>query len=97
MAFTAIQVLELRLECRIVSLGICGAFNSFWWAGLLKHLWSVGLRGKAYGLLSSYLYNRRLFVVILPLNRTLKLVFLRVESGPLYCLICTFVTLVGKF
>ena len=39
------------------------AFDSVWWAGLLKHLWSVDLRNKAYDLLCSCLCNRRLFVV----------------------------------
>ena len=55
MAFTATQALEDRQECRIMSLDIRGAFDSVWWDGLLQHLWSVGLRGKAYCLLQSYL------------------------------------------
>ena len=63
LAFTAIQALERRQECRIVSLDIRGAFDSVWWGGLLQHLKSVGLRGKAYCLLSSYLCDRYLFVV----------------------------------
>lgn len=60
MAFTTTQALE---ECRIVSLDIHGALDSVWWCGLLQHLWSVGLRGRAYCLLQSYLCDRRLFVV----------------------------------
>ena len=51
------------MECRIVSLDIRGAFDSVWWNGLLQHLWSVGMRGKAYCLLCSYLCDRTLFVV----------------------------------
>ena len=30
LAFTAIQALEHQMECRIVSLDICGAFDSVW-------------------------------------------------------------------
>ena len=63
MAFTATQALEDHQECHIMSLDIRGAFDSVWWDGLLQHLWSVGLRGKAYCLLQSYLCDRRLFVV----------------------------------
>ena len=89
-AFTAIQALEHCEECRIVSLDIRGAFNSVWWAGLLKHLWSVGLRS-----------NRSLLVVahsdIMLFNGTSQLVLLRVVTGPLSCLICTFDTLLNKF
>ena len=62
-AFTTIQALEHLEECRIICLDIHRAFDSVWWAGLLKHLWSTGLRSKAYGLLCSYLCNRSLFVV----------------------------------
>ena len=51
------------MECRIVSLDIRGAFDSVWWNRLLQHLWSVGMRGKAYCLLCSYLCDRTLFVV----------------------------------
>ena len=63
LAFTAIQALEHWKECRIVSLDIRGAFDSVWWNGLLQHLWSVGMRGKAYCLLCSYLCDKSLFVV----------------------------------
>ena len=63
LVFAAIQALERRQECQIVSLDIRGAFDSVWWGGLLQHLWSVGLRGKAYCLLYSYLCDRDLFVV----------------------------------
>jgi len=62
LAFTAIQALEYRKECCIVSLDIHSAFDSVWWNGLLQHLWSVGMRGKAC-LLCSYLCDRSLFVV----------------------------------
>ena len=100
MAFTAIQTLELHQECHIVSLDICGAFDSVWWAGLLKPLWSIGLRSKAYSLLCSYSCDRRLFVVVHDdtlLSRTLRLGFLRVEFGPPYCLIYTFVIFLSKY
>ena len=63
LALIAMQALECRQECQIVFLDIRGAFNSVWWGGLLQHLWSVGLRGKAYCLLHSYLCDRSLFVV----------------------------------
>ena len=46
-ALTATQILENQEECRIVSLDIHGAFDSVWWSGLLCHLKSIGLRGKA--------------------------------------------------
>ena len=62
-AFTAMQALEHRMECRVVSLDIRGAFDSVWWNGLLQYLWSVGLRGRVYKLMCSYLSNRNLFVV----------------------------------
>ena len=63
MVFIATYALEHRQECHIMSLDIRGAFDSVWWDGLLQHLWSVGLRGKAYCLLQSYLCDRSLFVV----------------------------------
>ena len=47
-----------------MSLDIRGAFDSVWWGGLLQHLWSVGLSGKAYYLLHSYLCDRSLFVFV---------------------------------
>jgi len=51
------------MECRIISLDIRGAFDSVWWDGLLQHLWSIGMRSKAYSLMRSYLCDRTLFVV----------------------------------
>ena len=59
----AIQALEHCQECQSVSLDICGAFDSVWWGGLLQHLWSVGMSGKAYCLLHLYLCDQSLFVV----------------------------------
>ena len=83
-AFTAMQALEHYEQCHIVSLDIRGAFNSVWWAGLLKHFWSVGLRSKAYGFLCAicvigvYLWW---LMVILLLSGTLQLVFLVPRGG----------------
>ena len=51
------------MDCHIVSLNIHGAFDSAWSKGLLQHLQSVGMRGKAYNLMCSYLSDRTLFVV----------------------------------
>ena len=62
-AFTATRALEHRQECQIVSLEIHGAFDSVWWGGLLQHLYSVGMRGKAYCFLQSYLSDGNPFVV----------------------------------
>ena len=61
MTFTTTQA-EHRQECRIVSLDIHGAFDSVCLDGLLQHLWSMGVRDKAFCLLQSYLRERRLFV-----------------------------------
>jgi len=72
-----------------VSLDIHGSFDSVWWKGLLQHLQSVGMRGKAYNLICSYLSDRTLFVVAhsdtsfrRPFTAS---VVLRVAFGPLYC------------
>ena len=40
-----------------------GAFDRVWWQGLLAHLWVVGVRGRAFKLISSYL-SERSFVVV---------------------------------
>ena len=90
---------ERRQECRIVSLDIRGAFDSVWWGGLLQHLWSVGLRGKAYYLLCSYLCDRDLFVPMETphLGGYSQPGCLRVAFGLPYCLICTFVIFQLRF
>ena len=62
-ALTTTKVLEDCEECWIVSLDIRGEFDSVWWAGLLSHPRSIGMRGKAYCLLCFYPSNRSLFVV----------------------------------
>jgi len=83
-----------------VYLDIRGAFDSVWWNGLLQHLWSVGLRGRVYKLMCSYLSNRTLFVVAhgdTSSRGHLQLAFLRVASGPLSCLTCIQVTFQLKF
>ena len=62
-ALFATQALELRQECRVVSLDIKGAFDRIWWNGLLQHLSCIGVCGKAFALFRSYLSNRYLYVV----------------------------------
>ena len=54
--------LEAREELRVVALDIRGAFDRVWWRGLLAHLQSIGIRGRALALLKSYLSDRS-FVV----------------------------------
>ena len=55
--------LEARDELRVVALDFRGAFNRVWWRGLLAHLWAVGVRGRAFKLISSYL-SERFFMVV---------------------------------
>ena len=55
--------LEARDELRVVALDFRGAFDRVWWRGLLAHLWAVGVRGRAFKLISSYL-SERLFMVV---------------------------------
>ena len=62
-ALFATRVLELRQECRVLSLDIIGAFDHIWWDGLLQYLSYIGIRGKAFALFQSYLSNRYLYVV----------------------------------
>ena len=62
-AFIATQALNCWQELHIVSLDIKGAFDKIWWDGLLHHLWTIGVRQKAFSLLKSYLSDRYLFVV----------------------------------
>ena len=57
------RVLEDREEVRLIALDFKGAFDKVWWRGLLAHLWSVGLRSRAYRLFENYLSNRALVVV----------------------------------
>ena len=59
----AATALEAREELRVVALDLKGAFDRVWWRGLLAHFWAVGIRGKAYKLLNSYL-SQRFFVVV---------------------------------
>ena len=54
--------LEAREELRVVALDIRGTFDRVWWRGLLAHLQSIGIRGRALALLKSYLSDRS-FVV----------------------------------
>jgi hypothetical protein len=57
------RVLEENLEAILISLDVAGAFDKVWWAGLLAGLKHCGMNGKAHKLLSSYLYDRILWVV----------------------------------
>ena len=47
-----------------MALDISKAFNSVWHAGLHQNLKSYGISGKVFGLISSFLSNRRLQVVL---------------------------------
>ena len=63
-ALFATQTLESRQECRVVSLGIKGAFDHIWWSSLLQHLDCIGVHSKAFVLFQSHLSNRYLHVVV---------------------------------
>ena len=65
---------------RAVVLDISKAFDRVWHAGLLHKLKSYGVSGQIFGLVSSFLSNRRLRVVLdgnLHKNIQLMLVFLK--------------------
>ena len=47
-----------------VGLDISKAFDRVWYAGLLHKLKSYGISGQKFGLISSFLSNRRLLVVL---------------------------------
>ena len=47
-----------------MALGISKAFDRVWHAGLLHRLESYGISGQIFGLISSFLSNRRLRVVL---------------------------------
>ena len=49
---------------RAVALDISKAFDKVWHAGLLHKLKSYGISGQIFGLISSFLSNRRLRVVL---------------------------------
>ena len=49
---------------RAVALDISKAFDRFWHAGLLHKLKSYRISGQIFGLISSFLSNRRLRVVL---------------------------------
>ena len=49
---------------RAVALDIFKAFDRVWHAGLLQKLKSYGISGQIFGLISSFLSNRRLRVVL---------------------------------
>ena len=66
---------------RAVTLDISKAFDRVWHAGLLHKLRSYGISGQIFGLISSFLSNRQLWVVLdgkyLHKNILLMLVFLK--------------------
>ena len=49
---------------RAVALDICKVFDRVWHAGLLHKLKSYGISGQIFGLISSFLSNRGLRVVL---------------------------------
>ena len=49
---------------RAVAIDISKAFNRVWYAGLLHKLRSYGISGQIIGLISSFLSNRQLHVVL---------------------------------
>ena len=49
---------------KVEALDISTAFNRVWYAGLLHELISYGVSGRVFGLISSFLRNRRLQVVL---------------------------------
>ena len=49
---------------RVVALDICKVFDRVWHAGLLHKLKSYGISGQIFGLISSFLSNRGLRVVL---------------------------------
>ena len=84
---------------RAVALDISKAFDRFWHAGLLHKLKSYGISGQIFGLISSFLSNRRLQVVLdgkssqeYPVNAgVLKAPFLVLHFS--YCTLMTFLTI----
>ena len=63
LSMTLSQVLESRQEALVISLDVKGAFDKVWWQGLLEHLRSIGVRGRALRLIQNYLSDRFLVVV----------------------------------
>ena len=52
------------MASRAVALDISKAFNGVWHAGLLHKLKSYGISGQIFGLISSFLSNRQLWVIL---------------------------------
>jgi hypothetical protein len=63
LSMTLSQVLESRQEALVISLDVKGAFDKVWWQGLLEHLRSIGVCGRALRLIQNYLSDRFLVVV----------------------------------
>ena len=74
-----VSALNRSEATRVAALDISKAFNRVWQAGLLYKLKSYGISGQVFGLISSFLNNRRLLVV---LDRTCSQVYLvKVPQG----------------
>ena len=58
------RVFKRSGHTRAVALDISKAFDRVWYAGLLHKLKSYGISGKIFGLISSFLNNRRLWTVL---------------------------------
>ena len=59
-----LTVVSDRIATRAVALDISKAFDRVWHAGLLHKLKSYGNSGEIFGLISSFISNRRLRVVL---------------------------------
>ena len=58
------RVLDRSGATRAVALNISKAFDRVWHAGLLQKLNSYGISGQIFGLISSFLSNRQLQVIL---------------------------------
>ena len=75
-----LQLFNRSGATRAVALDISKAFDRVWHAGLLYKLNSYGISGQIFGLISSSVSNRRLWVVLdgkLHKNNQLMLEFLK--------------------
>ena len=59
-----IKLLGLLTDLGLAELDISKAFDGLWHAGLLYKLKSYGISGQIFGLISSFLSNRQLWVVL---------------------------------
>ena len=61
---TTARALNMSGATQAVALDISKAFDMVWHAGLLHKLTSYGISGQIFGLISSFLSNRQLCVVL---------------------------------